>query len=87
MPYLIDITLQLERGVHGLLGGAPFVACWTLDVLQHDATAAFVLVHEKEHGVPSFVGRRPLEEGVHAGQGDVVTVKVVRLIDIIYRSN
>lgn len=76
-PYRIHITLERQRGLHCLLGGAPALLVGTLNVLEQHPTAALVLVLEKELGVLAFVGRGFLEVSVHAGQRNIVTIEVV----------
>lgn len=76
---LVDVLLQVEGGVHSVQPGAPVVAFRSLDVLEHDATAALVLELHQLLGVGVLLRGLLHEVRVEASQGHVVTVEVVGL--------
>ncbi len=79
VTYLVDVLLEVERGLDGLEGRAPLGAARPGHVLEHDAAAALVLVLHQLHGVLALLRRVLREEVREAVQGHVVAAEVGRL--------
>ena len=55
MTYHVDPLFEVQGGLKGLEGGAPFILNRLDDVLQDDTTSPQVLVLDELHGVFAFL--------------------------------
>jgi len=73
---LVHRLLKFKSSPHGLQAGAPFIAFWFLDVLQHNATSSLVLKLHQFLGMILLFISGFLEELVEPRQCDIVPVEV-----------
>ena len=73
---LVDLLLESQGLLHGVEAGAPLVAGWLGDGLEHDAAAALVLELHEPLRVLHLLRGALLEVLGEVGQRHVVAVKV-----------